>query len=128
MSRPSSHANDGDKALSVVHVNIKSDDVFQYITQTDLERKITETSLYNDTINRKPFNDDLIRCYAITADKEHFGIRVNTILSYCAANQKVNLMHDKDILMSAACSTTTANFNFFFLIVSIDICVVGKII
>lgn len=75
--------------MSIVNVNTNLDDVFQYITQTDLEQKITETSLFNDSVHRKPFNDDIIRCYAVSAEAECFGIRVNTINAFCAANQKV---------------------------------------
>lgn len=90
LSRPTQNsAIDADKPMSVVNVNTKLDDVFQYISQSDLEQKITETSLFNDSINRKPFNDDIIRCYAVISEPECFGIRVNTIASFCAANQKV---------------------------------------
>lgn len=78
------HAN-----VSVVNVNIKSDDIFNFISQNDLDRKIMDTSLFNDSTNRQPFNDDLIRCYALRPQENCFGIRVNTILAYCAINQKV---------------------------------------
>lgn len=79
---------------SVVHVNVKTNDIFQFILQNDLDRKITDTSLFNDSTNRQPFNDNLIRCYALRPQENCFGIRVNTILSYCAINQKVpNLFH-----------------------------------
>lgn len=87
MSRPVSV--DSEKPTSVMNVNTKLDDVFQFVNQTDLERRIVETSLFNDSVNRNPFNNDLIRCYALYAPDNAFGIRVNTTLSFCAANQKI---------------------------------------
>lgn len=75
---------------SVVHVNVKSTDIFHFISQNELDRKITDTSLFNDSTNRQPFNDNLIRCYALRPQENCFGVRVNTILSYCAINQKVS--------------------------------------
>lgn len=88
MSRPPKLTTE-DKPLSMVNVNFKHDDVFQFISQTDLDQKINETSLYNDSVNHEAFNNDLIRCYALTNPEDYFGIRANTTLSYCAANQKV---------------------------------------
>lgn len=75
--------------MSFVNVNMKANDIFNFISQSDLERKITETAMYNDSCNRKPFSNDLIRCYALSPQENCFGIRVNTMLSYCAVNQKV---------------------------------------
>lgn len=77
--------------MSFINVNIKANDIFNFISQSDLERKITETALYNDSCNRNPFSNDLIRCYALSPQENCFGIRVNTMLSYCAVNQKVFL-------------------------------------
>lgn len=89
MSRPSKHNGDAEKPLSVVNDNIKSDDIFDFITQNDLENRIIETSLYNASNNRNPFDGDIIRCYALAPQDDSFGIRVNTTLAYCATNQKV---------------------------------------
>lgn len=75
--------------VSVVNVNTKSDDIYNFISQNDLDRKIKASTLFNDSVNRQPFNDDLIRCYALRPQENCFGIRVNTILAYCAINQKV---------------------------------------
>lgn len=80
---------DNEKPTSVMNVNTKLDDIFQFVNQTDLEKRIIETSLFNDSINRNPFSNDIIRCYALYAPERSFGIRVNTTLSYCAANQKI---------------------------------------
>lgn len=100
LSRPSAHSVDGDRALSIVNVNPKSDDIFHFVSQTELDKKIIETSLFNDSVNRKPYNDDVIRCYVVNSEPECFGIRINTILSYCAANQKVGPLHFKHFVAS----------------------------
>lgn len=83
------HNPENEKPLSVVNVSTKLDDIFQYISQNDLDRKITETSLFNDSDSRNPFSDDLVRCYALSPQENCFGIRVNTTLSFCTINQKV---------------------------------------
>lgn len=87
------HNPEHEKPLSAVNVNVKFDDIFNFISRNDLDQKITETSLFNDSDNRNPFNDDLIRCYAIKPQEHCFGIRVNTTLSYCAINQKVSFVN-----------------------------------
>lgn len=89
------HINETDKPLSVANVNLKSDDIFHFTSHNELDHKITETSLFNDSVNRNPFNDDLIRCYAIKPQENCFGIRVNTTLSYCAINQKIFELWEK---------------------------------
>lgn len=78
-----------------MNVNTKSDDIFQFVRQNDLDRKITETSLYNNSVNRNPFDDDIIRCYALNTPENSFGLRVNTTLSYCAVNQKIFTLWEK---------------------------------
>lgn len=78
---------------------MKTDDIYEFISQNNLECKIIESSLYNDSVNRKPFKDDVVRCYAVNADPECFGIRVNTIISYCAANQKVWIELDNFLII-----------------------------
>lgn len=95
MSRPSSHSDSGEKPMSIDNVNTKSDDIFQFVRRNELDAKITEMSLFNDSINRNPFNDDIIRCYALNAPDKDFGLRVNTTLSYCAANQKIFTLWEK---------------------------------
>lgn len=98
MSRlPTKQSHEHEKPLSVLNINTKLDDIFHFILpnesdrkQHDLDCKITETSLFNDSVNRNPFSDDIIRCYALKPQENCFGIRVNTILSYCTINQKVN--------------------------------------
>lgn len=63
--------------------------LLQFASNSDLERKITETSLFNDTVGKRPYNSDIIRCYAHVSPRDTFGLRVNTLTSFWAANQKV---------------------------------------
>lgn len=96
MARPKVHTSDGEKGpLSVVNVNVKHDDIFQFVSHSDLEQKIIETSLFNESDSRNPFSGDTIRCYALHPQENCFGIRVNTILSYCTINQKLFDLWDK---------------------------------
>lgn len=96
MARPKVHTSDGEEGtLSVVNVSVKHDDIFHYVTNGDLEQKITETSLFNESDNRSPFSGDVIRCYALHPQENCFGIRVNTVLSYCTINQKLFDLWDK---------------------------------
>ena len=57
---------------------------------TPLDKQISDTSLYNDTRFKEPYNGDLVRCYAIETPKDSIGFRVNTTLTYFAANQKIS--------------------------------------
>lgn len=64
----------------------------QYLPDDEMEELITRASLYNENDSRAPYSKDKIRCYASQAPDEAFGLRVNTTLGYCAANQKVSEM------------------------------------
>lgn len=44
---------------------------------------------------KKTYFDELIRCFAVIAPKTSVGIRVNTIMGYCAANKKIFSIWDK---------------------------------
>lgn len=98
------HCSENEKHTSIVNVNTKLDDIFDFISHNDLDRKITETSPFNEYDNRCPFNGDLIRCYALNPQENCFGIRANTILSYCTINQQVRF------------SMLHLSFSFIFLI------------
>lgn len=91
MSRPL-HNPEHEKPMSIVNMNTKQDDIFYLIPQNELDQKITDTSLFNDSNNRNPFNGDIIRCYAMHPQENCFGIRVNTTPSYFAVNQKVKCL------------------------------------
>lgn len=115
LSRPGPGAIDGDNPFSTTISDDKSDDIFsvglmkyrflnvidlnhllfQFIKHTDLQTKIRETSLFNDSSAGGAYHADWIRCYANRAPKDVFGIRVNTTLNYCAANKKIFAEWDK---------------------------------
>lgn len=113
-ARPPAHISDSDKPMSFVHVNMQANDIFNFLSQSDLERKITETSLFNDSCNRNPFCDDLIRCYVLNPQDGCFGIRVNTLPSYCAINQKVNLIGNRYFMGIKWMILIENFFSFFF--------------
>lgn len=96
MSRPP-HTTENEKPMSIVNMNLKQDDILHLIPINALDKKITETSLFNESDNRNPFSDDLIRCYALKPQENCFGIRVNTTPSYCAINQKVTIIKLYDL-------------------------------
>lgn len=84
------------EATSEVGLNIKAeDDIFNYVPYTNLEHQITTASLYNESRNKEPYSGDIIRCYAIRAPKDSTGFRVNTTISYFAANQKISSIWPK---------------------------------
>ena len=62
---------------------------FQFVPCYHLEHKLINTTLFNDSRLKDPYNGDMIRCYAIEAPKSSIGVRVNTTLSFYAINQKV---------------------------------------
>ncbi|CAH2075350.1 unnamed protein product, partial [Iphiclides podalirius] len=55
------------------------------------ESKIRKMSAYNDHTlgNKAVYCNDLLRCYAHIPDKTTFGIRVNTLSSFCLSNKKI---------------------------------------
>lgn len=89
MSRPSTVA-ETDKPMSDFNVNPKHDDIFNFISQSLLASKVAATTLYNEERSKLLKDIDLIKCYAVKAPKDAFGLRVNTVKSFCAANQKIN--------------------------------------
>lgn len=61
----------------------------QFVSSSEIGNKITETSMYNDSRSKDAYNSDIIRCYAVTAPKDAYGIRVNTMQSFCKANSNI---------------------------------------
>lgn len=110
MSRPAIH-NDNEKATSIMNVNMKLDDVFQFVPQEELAKRITDASLFNDSANRNPFNNDLIRCYALHSPEDSFGLRVNTTLAFCAINQKIISLWEKLFEKSTALPLISSQSN-----------------
>ncbi|KAK6641810.1 hypothetical protein RUM44_013527 [Polyplax serrata] len=60
----------------------------EYMTETKIEENIIELSTYNDHEGdlKKAYHGDVIRCYAVIADENNFGIRINSLQSLCQAN------------------------------------------
>ncbi|XP_030379474.1 translation initiation factor eIF-2B subunit gamma [Scaptodrosophila lebanonensis] len=75
---------------SELGVNTKpGDNILHYVPTTALNQKITQTSLFNDSLSHVPYHGDAVRCYAIQAPREAIGVRVNSTLSFCALNRKL---------------------------------------
>ncbi|XP_014363457.2 translation initiation factor eIF-2B subunit gamma [Papilio machaon] len=66
-------------------------DIFYYAVDQGYESKIRQMSAYNDhKLGSKPvYCNDTLRCYAHIPDKNTFGIRVNTLPSFCLSNKKI---------------------------------------
>uniref|UniRef100_A0A336MTR2 Translation initiation factor eIF2B subunit gamma n=1 Tax=Culicoides sonorensis TaxID=179676 RepID=A0A336MTR2_CULSO len=88
MSQPFNHT-EVEKPMSDFNVNPHVDDIFTFVSHSLLAQKIAETSLYSEEKHKPSKNVDLIKCYAVKARKDSFGVRVNTLRSFCAANQKI---------------------------------------
>lgn len=80
-----------------------------------MDTKILGTTLCNDSTAKSPYNSDVIRCYTVSAPKESFGIRVNTLLGYCAANQSIfniwDSLHDQKFPAPLISPTSIINSN-----------------
>ncbi|XP_075165309.1 eukaryotic translation initiation factor 2B subunit gamma [Haematobia irritans] len=70
----------------------QSENIFDFISQSNLEQQIFKATLYNDNRTKPLYNGDLLRCYALEAPKETIGVRVNTTLSFFAVNQKLSII------------------------------------
>ncbi|XP_063709715.1 translation initiation factor eIF2B subunit gamma [Culicoides brevitarsis] len=88
MSQPLNLSDPG-KFMSESNVNPHVDDIFTFVSHSTLAQKIAETSLYSEEKHKPNKSYDCIRCYAVKAPLETFAVRVNTLRSFCAANQKV---------------------------------------
>ncbi|CAG5040295.1 unnamed protein product [Parnassius apollo] len=66
-------------------------DIFYYAVDQGYENKIRKMSTYNDhTLGSKDvYCNDILRCYAHIPNKATFGIRVNTLSSFCLSNKKI---------------------------------------
>lgn len=78
-----------DKNQSIVNAEVRND-VYQFIQEDELDEKVRNTSSYNDhSGDLKPtYHGDIIKCYSHIVNN-NFGIRVNTLQSYCLANAKI---------------------------------------
>lgn len=84
--------NQTDKKMTEKYVEV-TNDIYGYAAEQGYESKIRQMSSYNDHIcgNKDTYDNDIIRCYAHIADKETFGIRINTLSSFYLANNKVSI-------------------------------------
>lgn len=85
---------DNQKGGSVLNTKI-TDEVFEFYKVPPHEKQIIETSFYNDSRIKDPYNNDVIRCYAIESPKDSVGVRVNTTANYFAINLKINSIWSK---------------------------------
>ncbi|EDW02299.1 translation initiation factor eIF-2B subunit gamma [Drosophila grimshawi] len=80
----------GQDTISDLNVVTKPEDnILHYVTHTALDEKLTQTSLFNQSLSHNPYHGDVVRCFAIQAPKESIGVRVNTTLSFLAINRKL---------------------------------------
>ncbi|GAB0086760.1 translation initiation factor eIF-2B subunit gamma [Sergentomyia squamirostris] len=77
---------------SEYNVNVRMDDIFHYACDGDVARKLNEK-----TNKSTPYSEDIIKVFAQVLPKEFFGLRVNTVTNYVAANRI--LLADWETLM-----------------------------
>ncbi|KAH8394793.1 hypothetical protein KR222_006032 [Zaprionus bogoriensis] len=65
------------------------DNILHYVTHTALDEKLTQTSLFNQSLSHVPYHGDVVRCFAVLAPPEAIGVRVNNTLSFLAINRKL---------------------------------------
>ncbi|KAH8348041.1 hypothetical protein KR084_003415 [Drosophila pseudotakahashii] len=85
--KPPKAVQDTTSEVGVVTKN--EDNVLHYVPHSILDQKITQTSLFNQSLSQVPYHGDVVRCYGIQAPKEAIGVRVNNTLSFLAINRKL---------------------------------------
>nr|XP_016941241.1 translation initiation factor eIF-2B subunit gamma [Drosophila suzukii] len=85
--RPLKVVQDTTSEVGVITKN--EDNVLHYVPHSILDQKITQTSLFNQSLSQNPYHGDVVRCYGIQAPKEAIGVRVNNTLSFLAINRKL---------------------------------------
>ncbi|XP_017125302.1 translation initiation factor eIF-2B subunit gamma [Drosophila elegans] len=85
--RPPKAVQDTTSEVGLVTKN--EDNVLHYVPHSILDQKITQTSLFNQSLSQVPYHGDVVRCYGIQAPKEAIGVRVNNTLSFLAINRKL---------------------------------------
>ncbi|XP_016992784.2 translation initiation factor eIF2B subunit gamma [Drosophila takahashii] len=85
--KPLKAVQDTTSEVGVVTKN--EDNVLHYVPHSILDQKITQTSLFNQSLSQVPYHGDVVRCYGIQAPKEAIGVRVNNTLSFLAINRKL---------------------------------------
>ncbi|EAT36481.1 AAEL011442-PA [Aedes aegypti] len=69
-----------------VNEDAKGKHILEYAPTSPLDTKIHDSSIFNTVASTL---NDTIRCYAVIAPANTFGIRVNTLPSFCYANQQI---------------------------------------
>lgn len=91
----------------------RSDDVLECCKVSPSEKQIIDASFFNDSRIKDPYNNDIIRCYAVESPKESVGVRVNTTASYFAINSRIISIWSKlftgDTIPSLISSSATVN-------------------
>lgn len=54
-----------------------------------MDQKLTQASLFNQSLTHVPYHGDVVRCFAVQAPLDVIGVRVNTTLSFLAINRKL---------------------------------------
>ncbi|XP_055534379.1 translation initiation factor eIF-2B subunit gamma [Wyeomyia smithii] len=75
-----------DKAISEINMITKSNDIFRLISNSEIDKKMSDSSIFNQ---EPPFGNNLLGCYAVTAPKNTFGVRVNTLSAFYLANRQI---------------------------------------
>ncbi|KXJ76516.1 hypothetical protein RP20_CCG009526 [Aedes albopictus] len=83
VSQPQSHS---EKPISEVNVDIKGKHILEFAPTSPLDTKIHDSSIFNKVASTL---NDIIRCYAVITPASTFGIRINTLPSFCYANQQI---------------------------------------
>nr|XP_023029177.1 translation initiation factor eIF-2B subunit gamma [Leptinotarsa decemlineata] len=98
-------------------VNVKdTESIFSYAEKDGLNLAILEASSVNDHFgDMKPaYHGDVIRCYAYLAQKEAYGVRVNTLPAYWSANSKIidkwsKITNDRELILKSPKAVINSN-------------------
>lgn len=70
--------------------------LFEFVKEAKREEDIRDLSTYTDHRGdlKNAYHDDILRCFAVLAGPDNFGIRINSLQALCQANRLVNLSHE----------------------------------
>ncbi|XP_062544822.1 translation initiation factor eIF-2B subunit gamma [Armigeres subalbatus] len=75
-----------EKPISEINVDVKGKHILEFAPESSLDTKIQDSSIFNKVASTL---NDVIRCYAVVTPPKSFGIRINTLPSFCYANQQI---------------------------------------
>ena len=75
-------------------------DLVHFAQEDPVLDMIRKMSFYNDHSGdmAEVYHGDIVRCYAYVAPSEQFGVRANTVASYCDVNRKVRAAAERSHL------------------------------